>query len=118
MIDLGAHTHTHRDFRGRPDVFAEDLAENCSTTKAVLAVVPKSHAAPVKGWWVALAIMVPLLFFESQIKAAISPALSSEKAPSFRVFKSRRMLESLTCQSSPSTLPARMKSGQHYSNEM
>src|SRR5881296_2737916 len=25
LIELAAHTHTHRDFRGRPEVFAEDL---------------------------------------------------------------------------------------------
>ncbi|MGO9115135.1 MAG: polysaccharide deacetylase family protein [Thermoguttaceae bacterium] len=25
LIDLGAHTHTHRDMRGRPDCFREDL---------------------------------------------------------------------------------------------
>ena len=25
LIDLGAHTHTHRDLRGRPDAFREDL---------------------------------------------------------------------------------------------
>jgi peptidoglycan/xylan/chitin deacetylase (PgdA/CDA1 family) len=25
LIDLGAHTHTHQDFRGRPDAFQRDL---------------------------------------------------------------------------------------------
>ena len=25
LIELAAHTHTHRDFRGRPEAFAEDL---------------------------------------------------------------------------------------------
>ncbi|MFH5803358.1 polysaccharide deacetylase family protein [Alienimonas sp. DA493] len=28
-VSLGAHTHTHQDFRGRPELFAADVAECC-----------------------------------------------------------------------------------------
>jgi peptidoglycan/xylan/chitin deacetylase (PgdA/CDA1 family) len=33
LIELGAHTHTHADFRGRPDAFAADLAENLAVLR-------------------------------------------------------------------------------------
>ena len=33
LIDLGAHTHTHQDFRLRPSAFADDLETNCQTLR-------------------------------------------------------------------------------------
>ena len=29
VVSLGVHTHTHQDFRGRPDAFAADVTESC-----------------------------------------------------------------------------------------
>lgn len=46
LVELGAHTHTHADFRGRPAEFAADLAENLAVLEERFGVVQPAFAFP------------------------------------------------------------------------
>ncbi len=46
LIELGAHTHTHQDFRGRPDEFALDLRKNLTVLSNEFGVESPSFAFP------------------------------------------------------------------------
>ncbi len=46
LIELGAHTHTHADFRGRPDEFAEDVRQNLTILRAWFQVAQPAFALP------------------------------------------------------------------------
>jgi peptidoglycan/xylan/chitin deacetylase (PgdA/CDA1 family) len=46
LIELGAHTHTHADFRGRPEEFAEDLRQNVTILRAWFQVEKPAFALP------------------------------------------------------------------------
>jgi peptidoglycan/xylan/chitin deacetylase (PgdA/CDA1 family) len=46
LIELGAHTHTHADFRGRPEALALDLAENLSVLREQFGVERPAFAFP------------------------------------------------------------------------
>jgi len=46
LIELGAHTHTHADFRGRPDQFTEDLTQNVTILREVFEVERPVFALP------------------------------------------------------------------------
>lgn len=46
LIDLGAHTHTHADYRGRPDQFAEDLRQNVTILREGFEVERPVFALP------------------------------------------------------------------------
>ncbi len=46
LIELGAHTHTHADFRGRPDEFAEDLRQNLAILRTWFQVDQPALALP------------------------------------------------------------------------
>jgi peptidoglycan/xylan/chitin deacetylase (PgdA/CDA1 family) len=46
LVDLGAHTHTHRDFRGRAEQFEEDLATCVKVLRQQLHVEEVSFAFP------------------------------------------------------------------------
>lgn len=46
LIELGAHTHTHQDFRGRPQDLAEDLARCLATLQARLGLGEVGFAFP------------------------------------------------------------------------
>ena len=46
LIEFGAHTHTHQDFRDRPDDFHEDMLENLRELHNRLGVVRPTFAFP------------------------------------------------------------------------
>jgi peptidoglycan/xylan/chitin deacetylase (PgdA/CDA1 family) len=46
LVELGAHTHTHADFRGRPEAFAQDLAENLEVLSERFGVEQPAFAFP------------------------------------------------------------------------
>jgi peptidoglycan/xylan/chitin deacetylase (PgdA/CDA1 family) len=46
LIELGAHTHTHADFRGRPDEFAADLRQNMAILRERFSVERPALALP------------------------------------------------------------------------
>jgi peptidoglycan/xylan/chitin deacetylase (PgdA/CDA1 family) len=46
LIEFGAHTHTHQDFRLRPSDFADDLRTNCESLRAQLGLREISFAFP------------------------------------------------------------------------
>ncbi|MCA9120669.1 MAG: polysaccharide deacetylase family protein [Planctomycetaceae bacterium] len=46
LIELGAHTHTHDDFRNRPDAFAKDLEENLKALREAFAIDRITFAFP------------------------------------------------------------------------
>jgi peptidoglycan/xylan/chitin deacetylase (PgdA/CDA1 family) len=46
LVELGAHTHTHADFRGRPVEFATDLAENLRVLRTEFGVDRPTFAFP------------------------------------------------------------------------
>ena len=46
LVELGAHTHTHQDFRGRPELFADDLRENCRQLASRFGVGRPTFAFP------------------------------------------------------------------------
>jgi peptidoglycan/xylan/chitin deacetylase (PgdA/CDA1 family) len=46
LIELGAHTHTHADFRGRPDALRADLAENLAVLQERFDVINPPFAFP------------------------------------------------------------------------
>jgi peptidoglycan/xylan/chitin deacetylase (PgdA/CDA1 family) len=46
LIELGAHTHTHADFRGRPNEFAEDLKQNVTILRGWFHVERPAFALP------------------------------------------------------------------------
>jgi peptidoglycan/xylan/chitin deacetylase (PgdA/CDA1 family) len=46
LVELGAHTHTHADFRGRPEAFAADLAENLTVLREQFGVERPAFAFP------------------------------------------------------------------------
>ena len=46
FIELGAHTHTHQDFRGRPREFAEDLSKCVEQLQAEFALQEVTFAFP------------------------------------------------------------------------
>ncbi|MBC8355939.1 MAG: glycosyltransferase [Planctomycetes bacterium] len=46
LIEFGAHTHTHEDFRNRPDAFREDLQTNVTALKEMLPVTEVAFAFP------------------------------------------------------------------------
>jgi peptidoglycan/xylan/chitin deacetylase (PgdA/CDA1 family) len=46
LVELGAHTHTHADFRGRPAEFAADLSENLTILRKEFSVEQPAFAFP------------------------------------------------------------------------
>jgi len=46
LIDLGAHTHTHRDMRGRPECFREDLQISVDFLRATFGLTDVMFAFP------------------------------------------------------------------------
>lgn len=46
LIELGAHTHTHQDFRGRPDDFRADLRVNVELLREMFGIEHPSFAFP------------------------------------------------------------------------
>jgi peptidoglycan/xylan/chitin deacetylase (PgdA/CDA1 family) len=46
LIELGAHTHSHADFRGRPNEFAEDLKQNLTILREAFQVEQPALALP------------------------------------------------------------------------
>jgi len=46
LVSLGAHTHTHQDFRGRPEAFHADLAESISRLQSAFACRTVPFAFP------------------------------------------------------------------------
>lgn len=46
LVGLGAHTHTHRNFRGRPEEFGEDLARCVSVLRMCFGVTDIPFAFP------------------------------------------------------------------------
>jgi peptidoglycan/xylan/chitin deacetylase (PgdA/CDA1 family) len=46
LIELGAHTHTHADFRNRPDALRSDLAENIAVLEERFNVILPAFAFP------------------------------------------------------------------------
>ncbi len=46
LVDLGAHTHTHRDFRGRPEEFGDDLSRCVSVLRACFGLTDIPFAFP------------------------------------------------------------------------
>ena len=46
LIDLGAHTHTHRDMRGRPNLFREDLQISVDSLRTTFALTDVMFAFP------------------------------------------------------------------------
>jgi peptidoglycan/xylan/chitin deacetylase (PgdA/CDA1 family) len=46
LIEIGAHTHTHEDFRGRPDSFREDLALSVRIVRELFGVDDVTFAFP------------------------------------------------------------------------
>jgi peptidoglycan/xylan/chitin deacetylase (PgdA/CDA1 family) len=46
LLEIGAHTHTHADFRGQPEAFLADLAENLRILREQLEVEQPLFALP------------------------------------------------------------------------
>ena len=46
LVDLGAHTHTHADFRGRPEALGADLQENLAVLRERFGVESPAFAFP------------------------------------------------------------------------
>ena len=46
FVSLGVHTHTHQDFRGRPELFAADVAESCRALRRSFGVERPAFAFP------------------------------------------------------------------------
>ncbi len=46
LVEFGAHTHTHQDFRGRPDAFAEDMRKNVRCLQSELGLTDLPFAFP------------------------------------------------------------------------
>jgi peptidoglycan/xylan/chitin deacetylase (PgdA/CDA1 family) len=46
LVELGAHTHTHADFRGRPDSFAADLQQNLEVLRERFGIERPTFAFP------------------------------------------------------------------------
>jgi peptidoglycan/xylan/chitin deacetylase (PgdA/CDA1 family) len=46
LLEIGAHTHTHADFRGQPEAFRADLAENLRILREQLEVERPMFALP------------------------------------------------------------------------
>jgi len=46
LVELGAHTHTHADFRGRPQAFAADLKQNLEVLRETFGVERPAFAFP------------------------------------------------------------------------
>jgi peptidoglycan/xylan/chitin deacetylase (PgdA/CDA1 family) len=49
VIEIGTHTHSHRDFRGRPQEFAHDLQTSLSLLERRLGPGPRTFAFPFGG---------------------------------------------------------------------
>ncbi|MEM9704071.1 MAG: polysaccharide deacetylase family protein, partial [Planctomycetota bacterium] len=46
FVSLGVHTHTHQDFRGRPDLFAADLTASCQALRRRFGIERPPFAFP------------------------------------------------------------------------
>jgi peptidoglycan/xylan/chitin deacetylase (PgdA/CDA1 family) len=46
LIELGTHTHTHADFRGRPEALAADLRESCTALRERFGLADATFAFP------------------------------------------------------------------------
>ena len=46
LVEIGSHTHTHADFRGRPEAFRDDLAARWTCCASTLGVEQASFAFP------------------------------------------------------------------------
>jgi peptidoglycan/xylan/chitin deacetylase (PgdA/CDA1 family) len=46
MVDIGSHSHTHRNFRGRPEDLRRDLAASLSLLEAQLGPGPRTFSFP------------------------------------------------------------------------
>ena len=46
LVEIGSHTHTHRNFKGRPEVFSQDLATSLELLKRHLGPGPRTFSFP------------------------------------------------------------------------
>ena len=46
LVEIGSHTHTHRNFKGRPEVFSEDLATSLELLERHLGPGPRTFSFP------------------------------------------------------------------------
>lgn len=46
LVEIGSHTHTHRNFKGRPEVFAQDLATSLELLERHLGPGPRTFSFP------------------------------------------------------------------------
>jgi peptidoglycan/xylan/chitin deacetylase (PgdA/CDA1 family) len=46
LVEIGSHTHTHRNFKGRPEVFADDLATSLALLERHLGAGPRTFSFP------------------------------------------------------------------------
>jgi hypothetical protein len=46
LIDIGAHTHTHADFRGRPNEMVADLETNLAVLRDTFGIVRPTFSLP------------------------------------------------------------------------
>ncbi len=49
LVEIGAHTHTHEDFRGRPDAFRDDLQTSIDFVRSWFGVRDVTFAFPFGG---------------------------------------------------------------------
>lgn len=46
LVEIGSHTHTHADFRGRPEAFRQDLTQSLGHLRSALGLQQASFAFP------------------------------------------------------------------------
>jgi peptidoglycan/xylan/chitin deacetylase (PgdA/CDA1 family) len=46
LVEIGTHTHTHRNFKGRPEVFSKDLATSLELLERHLGPGPRTFSFP------------------------------------------------------------------------
>jgi peptidoglycan/xylan/chitin deacetylase (PgdA/CDA1 family) len=51
LVELGAHTHSHDDYRGRPDYLLEDLQRCCAVLKEKFGIERPTFAFPYGTRW-------------------------------------------------------------------
>jgi len=52
LVELGSHTHTHEDFRGRPEAFGEDLRRSTAVLAERFGLKEVLFAYPFgRSWW-------------------------------------------------------------------
>lgn len=77
LVELAAHTHTHADFRGRPDAFEADLSANVRALRDLFGVERPTFAFPFGRWHLGF-VSGPLI--EAARRAGVRCALTTEAA--------------------------------------